>query len=527
MSSLASSGPVDVVSAERPAEVLAVAGGLGLAFQWLFWDATPGLSAPIFVALTLAGVWWTARRQGIGAARSSVGLSVVAMVLATGVAVRAEPLTTVATIVVVLGLLAMLVHAFGSDRWLTYGLRDWALAALRLCGHEATAAPRLVVGVANQALGRPSGAVRGRVVPLLRGVALAVPVMALLAVLLASADEVFASRLSELTGVLPRPGEGIGRLVLALVVAYAAAGGLWHLSQRRVARVLGDQPVPKVLGLGEAATVLVGVNALLAGFVAIQLRYFFGGHEAVVAEGLTYAEYARRGFGELVVVAGLALVLHLALVGLTHQDTPRSRWILAALTGLLTGLVLVILVSAFQRLLLYEAAFGFTRLRIAVQVFMVWLGLLLACLLGLQLVQRVRMVLLAGMVAVVGFAATLTVIGVDGLIARHNVARATQGAELDAVYLQGLSADAVPELVALLPELDEPVAGQVAAVVGCLRERHGTGDWRSATWAHVRARAALDSVPDRHRVPCAVPRPAPREPRSAPPRQDAAPPVRP
>lgn len=93
--------------------------------------------------------------------------------------------------------------------------------------------------------------------------------------------------------------------------------------------------------------------------------------------------------------------------------------------------MLVLLVSAFQRLLLYEEAFGFTRLRTVVHVFMVWLGLLLVALLGLQLADRVRMFLLAGLVAVVGFAGTLNVVGIDALIARHNLARATQRAELE------------------------------------------------------------------------------------------------
>lgn len=528
MSALAPSGPADVVAVERPAEALAAAGVLGLAFQWLFWGAVPGVSFPLFVALVVAAVWRTARRHDARAARSSVALAGVAVLLAGGVAVRAEPLTAAANVLVVLGLLAMLVHAFGSDRWVAYGLRDWALAALRLTGHEATGAPRLLAAVASRTGDEPrSGWVRGRLLPIARGLVLAAPVVALLAVLLASADAVFATRLTELTSMLPRPGEAVGRVVLAGGVAYVAAGGLWHLSQRLAHdpgdRLLADQPVPKVLGFPEAATVLVSVNALLGAFVAVQLRYFFGGHDALVAEGFTYAEYARRGFGELVVVAAISLALHLALAGLTRRETPARRWALTVLSAVLTALVLVILASAFQRLVLYEEAFGFTRLRIAVHVFMVWLGLLFVGLLGLQLADRVRLFLLAGLVAVVGFAATLNVIGVDPLIARHNVARAAQGAELDTAYLQGLSADAVPELVGMLPELEPALAGEVAGVVGCLAERRDPGDWRSLTVAHLRADAALERMAPRHRVACPAPRPTREEPGPAPPRPESAP----
>lgn len=254
------------------------------------------------------------------------------MLLAGGVAVRAEPLTTTANIFVVLGLLAMLVHAFGSDRWLTYGLRDWALAAPRLCGHEATGTPRLVMAAHRASVGTTEQA-RGVALPVVRGLLLAAPVVVVLAALLASADAVFASRLTDLSQALPQPEEAFGRLLLALVVAYAAAGGLWHLSQRSDRRVLGGQPVPRLLGFPEAATVLVSVNVLLAGFVAIQLRYFFGGQEALLAEGLTYAEYARRGFGELLFVAAISLALHLALAGLTRRETSTQRWAFTVLTA--------------------------------------------------------------------------------------------------------------------------------------------------------------------------------------------------
>lgn len=194
MSAITSSQATHSAHVERPGDVLLAAGVLGVAFQWLFWGAVPGVSFPVFVALVVAAVWWTAHRQGHGAARSSVALAVVSVLLAGGVAVRAEPLTTAANLLVVLGLLAMLVHAFGSDRWLTYGLRDWALAALRLCGHEAVGTPRLVIAMNRASASQQPSRLRRAVLPVARGLLLAAPVLVVLAALLASADAVFASR---------------------------------------------------------------------------------------------------------------------------------------------------------------------------------------------------------------------------------------------------------------------------------------------------------------------------------------------
>ena len=91
--------------------------------------------------------------------------------------------------------------------------------------------------------------------------------------------------------------------------AWLAAGVLRVLvpSGRRRARAAA---VGGRLGLGEVGTVLVVVDLLFLAFVAVQFRYLFGGAELVRgADGLSYAEYARRGFFELVAVAALSLPL--------------------------------------------------------------------------------------------------------------------------------------------------------------------------------------------------------------------------
>ena len=70
---------------------------------------------------------------------------------------------------------------------------------------------------------------------------------------------------------------------------------------------------PLRLGSIEAATVLWLVVALFAAFVVLQLAYLFGGRDTLSVAGLTYSDYARRGFFELVAVAVLAGTLVVAL----------------------------------------------------------------------------------------------------------------------------------------------------------------------------------------------------------------------
>ena len=138
--------------------------------------------------------------------------------------------------------------------------------------------------------------------------------------------------------------------------------------------------MPPFLGFTEATVVLGAVNLLFISFVFIQFQYFFGGQTNISVEGYTYAEYARKGFGELVAVAFFSLLLFLRLSAVVKRENVIQRWTLSGLGLLLVALVGVMLYSAFQRLVLYEAAYGFTRLRAYTHVFMIWLGVLLAIL---------------------------------------------------------------------------------------------------------------------------------------------------
>ena len=126
---------------------------------------------------------------------------------------------------------------------------------------------------------------------------------------------------------------------------------------------------------------------MFAVFLAVQFRYFFAGSANVHIDGFTFAEYARRGFFELVAVALIAGVLYFSLASFTKRESAAKRRGFSILAGLLLAQVGVILVSAFQRLRLYEQAYGFTSLRLAAHVFMVFLGVLLLALILMELTR--------------------------------------------------------------------------------------------------------------------------------------------
>jgi len=234
--------------------------------------------------------------------------------------------------------------------------------------------------------------------------------------------------------------------------------------------------------------------------VIIQFQYFFGGRTNIHIDGLTYAEYARRGFGELVLVAFFSLLLFWCLSLVTRRETSTQRKSFSALGVLLGVCVVVILLSAFQRLLLYENAFGFTRLRTYPHVFMVWLGILLAAFIVLELAGRSRAFGLALLFVTLGFGLTLGSLNVDGFITRRNVARARLGSELDLDYLLTLSADSTPALSELYRsnELETELRDQIGAILACqaakLDKQAEKRSWNAFHFSTWRARRLLDRL---------------------------------
>jgi hypothetical protein len=207
------------------------------------------------------------------------------------------------------------------------------------------------------------------------------------------------------------------------------------------------------LGLGEVGTVLVVVDLLFIAFVAVQFRYLFGGADLVRGlTGLSYAEYARRGFFELVTVAALSLpLLLLADWSLDQRDPSRVRRfrLLAVLMLLLLD---VMLASALFRMRLYTAEYGLTELRFYTTAFMGWLVLVFGWFVATVLRGRRERfgtgALLAGWLMLAG----LNLANPDAIIAVVNLDRAARGRPLDTAYAAELSADALPTFRRLLPE---------------------------------------------------------------------------
>jgi hypothetical protein len=243
------------------------------------------------------------------------------------------------------------------------------------------------------------------------------------------------------------------------------AGGYFHAitNSSDLLRSLVPSNLSPKLGALEVTIPLTALTALFLAFIVVQARYLFGGEALISATAdLTYAEYARHGFFEIIAVAGLVLPLLLLAdwaVDESHSTGPRLFRVVATIQLALVGLIMA---SAMQRLRMYHGAYGLTESRFYATAVMVWIAIALGWF-GLTVLRRQRHRFVFGaLVAGLAVVGAVNVANPDAVIARANIARAARGLDLDVDYITRLSADAAPTLVSALPELDQEVRCAIA-----------------------------------------------------------------
>jgi len=482
-----------------PNRILIAATLVAWCFDALFWEKSPGISFAIFITIIVSVGLLLGLGENTKPARVACLLLIPTTIFTLGSIIRKEPLTTFTNILMVLLLLGVFAHTYRNGRWLNYSLSDFGMLFPHLLASslykpwEALSKQKAKPPESN---GPDAGktAVWRRVLPYFRGLLIAIPVLTIFGALLAAADPIFEKTINELIRLfkLENLPEYIFRCVYILILGYLLGGIYIHsYTNKKEDRLIGeDKPwLPKFLGFTESVIVIGGVNILFSIFVIIQFTYFFGGNTNINVDGFTYAEYARRGFSELVIVAFFSLLLFLGLSSITRRETTLKRKIFSATCIGLVILVVIILISAYQRLSLYEQVYGFTRLRTYSHIFIIWIGILLALTIVLEFLDRQRAFALAALFTSFGFILSLNLINVDGFIVHQNVKRTVQGEELDAFYFNSLSSDAVPEIIQSLANksLGETQRDDIRAVLACkmagmAKQRKGQA-WSSYHWS--------------------------------------------
>lgn len=465
--------PLPALDRSLARRLLATALAIGVLVEIALDGPAPGLNVPL-VTGALLGAAWLVRRRDRAPDPLDAWLPATAMVLAGFVAIRADPVLAFLDLAGAAACTGASMVAFSGLAVTRRGATIVATMAGLVVEALFAGTARLLQATRPWRVG-PWGGHRARLAPVVRGLALATPIVAVLVALFASADPIFARTVPDLLGVRLDVGDLPGRLVVVGATTWLAGGllgvaahGLGAVETASLGAAAGSVPLRAHgtrLGRTEALIVLGAIDALVAAFVALQVAYLFGGADTLAASGLTYSEYARRGYFELVAAAAFAAA---TLVGLELAIGSRSRAYLVLGLGLV-GLILAVLASAALRLQLYQDAYGWTELRLYVGLSIAAMAAALAVLAGLVATARIRW--FGHALAAIGVVAllALNVLAPANLVAERNLARAIDPTlvpadgrvDLDIDYLLVLPDDAIPAIVAALPRLAEADAAVV------------------------------------------------------------------
>lgn len=459
--------------------------------SWIMFDALPGANWGIWTAAASVGLIIVARDRGT-LDSSTLLIVATATVLAVGAAITADPFmhALICLAVMVFLSLAML---FAVNPGLQRLSALFVISAPFVAGGTALAESfaRLV---------DLSGMFRStRARATVRGIVITVPVVAFFALLLSNADPVFAGWRNELARII-ETWSFIPRTIFFCALLTVVLGA-YSFAARKAAAIAATPSVPRAdagsrrwLGATERLILLSAVTGLFWLFIAVQLSYLFGNVPAMPGSDLTFAEYAQKGFGELTVVATCSIIL--ILVSERYGRVDGHGTLVRGLTIALLLAVLIILFSAFNRVVLYEAAYGFTVSRLYAQVYMIVLGFALLAL-AVEVLTTLDTRALFRRVFAVAVIAFLVLVfwNHEGWIASKNIDRFANTGKLDVRYLViDMSPNAIPVIVSRLSALPDPKRAELRdAIVTRYRNprRLGLDRWFEWNYRREQARQAL------------------------------------
>lgn len=281
---------------------------------------------------------------------------------------------------------------------------------------------------------------------ILIGIGISVPFLFIIINLLIKADTQFARILGNIPTLITFRGDLVSRIVIIFIISLVFFGFLQVLLQRKMDVIQKDGFIKPISMDGVITlTVLLLLDLVYILFVAVQFKYFFSG---TLGDGFTYAEYARRGFFELLFVTMINLSVTVAVIYSTKQV---QGFLKKTIRFTLTILVLssaVILISSFMRMLMYEDAYGFTFLRVLVHSFMIFLMFILAYTLvriWLDQLSLFHFYFIAALIYYVG----INTINLDWIVVKQNIARYEETGKIDIHYLNQFSSTGILGLIEL------------------------------------------------------------------------------
>jgi hypothetical protein len=293
---------------------------------------------------------------------------------------------------------------------------------------------------------------------ILLGISISIPAVIFLVIMLSQADLVFNNSFMIFNKWFEKIFEAVNifKIVIGIFVGLYLFGQLYSVFKKEdtLVNIINKNDSFKHLK-GDIIVFNIFLTSILIVytiFIAIQFKYLFSG--GTLPKGLNYSEYARRGFFELVFLSVLNIAIIL-LTGYLLRDkiyNGKNKWVVFTKLMLiyLCLVTAILLISSYYRISLYDRAYGFTRLRVLVYIFLFFEALGLIATLAYIIKHNFNILLVYAAIGLT-FYLTLNLVRIDEIIAKRNVDMYLSGLaeEIDIDYLMTLSQDALPQIVRL------------------------------------------------------------------------------
>lgn len=468
---------------------------IGVIFDRLLFDKAVGISYFIFIALCIAFFMWSIRDRLKFQKSFGWLLLIPIALLSLSFAVHTNGVLSVLNILMV-PMLMVVSSILIEDPSLEWNKGSFIIEILRKgIGNVFNNLNKPFVIIAKSIKSSMKIQVEESKKQVLIGVLIALPLLAVIIMLLSSADMVFGYYLSNITEIFKniRLENFIPHVVIVAIITFYLFAYIWGFKNKEQNKGQAvEMPVVSWAPI-TVITVLIALNIVYLMFTLIQFSYLYGGGNMTLPAQFTYAEYARRGFFELAAVTFINFIIVLSCMKFMQKD---NKALLKASNMLLTILIvftLNMMYSANFKLTLYENSYGYTFLRVAVHLFVLLL-FILCMVVAAGIWNRKIPVIKAIIVITVAMYTIINYINIDAFIARKNIERYNATGKIDVNYLASLSYEALPYTLELRNSEDSYVRKTIEQVLKYKKQDlEAEKSWSEFNFSRSRARKLLSA----------------------------------
>lgn len=283
----------------------------------------------------------------------------------------------------------------------------------------------------------------------LKSIFIILPVVFIVLVLLSSADRIFHDIFSNFFALFDNFSfDNLFYRILGILILFTYLGAtinylLFQYTDKKI-----EQKETWKIDNYTIKLLLTVLNIIYIVFDFIQIRSLLL-HQ--VSMNISYAEYAREGFFQLMFISLLNLII--LLISKCNKEKEKGNYtkIMSILMVLLT---LVIIISSFFRMYMYESTYGYTLLRLLVYITLITEVILLIPTIIYILNPKVKIIKYY-MVIMITVYVIVSLSPVDYIIARRNINRYYETNKIDIDYLKNGSTDNIPLLIELHNHVEE------------------------------------------------------------------------